>query len=63
MIIHVDIATMKTTDKQGAGTANFEIYDDLMMEFVSGEPCTECVNARYARDQHSICQLMIDERR
>lgn len=60
MTIHLDIATMLPTDRQGQGTADFDPYDTWMVEFISGEPCADCVNAQTARDRHSICDLMID---
>lgn len=59
-LIHIDIPTMMRTNRTGAGTANYQSIGDGFMEFVSGEPCAECVNAKFAKDRHSICEVMVD---
>ena len=61
-IVHLDIATMMPTNRQGEGTADWQTYDSDFMEFVSGVPCTKCVEAEFTKDRHSICELMIDKR-
>ena len=60
-LIRVNIATMMLTDKTGEGTAVYQTTEDNFIEFVSGEPCTKCVQAKFTKDRHSICEFMIDK--
>ena len=64
--ITLNIATGLCTDENGPGTAVWRSYTNVpgtssdWLEFVSGQPCTECVNAEFAKDRHSLCESLIN---